>query len=61
MGRQAARLIHKILRGVAPADIPIEVPEYLEFIINKDLVAQLGLQISGRTWRMANQVVAIRF
>ena len=60
-GEQAARLIHKIVNGIAPSEIPIETPEKLEFIINRDLVTKLGLQLPGRTWRMADQIVDYQF
>ncbi|MFH0783899.1 MAG: ABC transporter substrate-binding protein [Pseudomonadota bacterium] len=60
-GRQAARLIHKILAGTAPKEIPIETPEKLELIINKALVAKLGMKLPARVWRMADQIVDIQF
>jgi len=60
-GRQAVRLIHKIIQGTAPSEIPIETPEKLEFIINKDLVAKLGLQFPSRVWRMADKILDIPF
>ena len=60
-GKQAVRLIHKIVKGIAPREIPIETPEHLQLIINKALVAKLGLQLSNRVWRMADQVVDIQF
>ncbi|MBU0676044.1 MAG: ABC transporter substrate-binding protein [Proteobacteria bacterium] len=56
-GQQAARLIHKILNGIKPTNIPIETPEKLELIINKNMVMTLDLHLSGRVWRMAEQVV----
>jgi putative ABC transport system substrate-binding protein len=60
-GRQAARLVHKIVNGIRPADIPVETPETLELIINKNLAVKLGLNLSGRVWRMADQIVDISF
>ena len=60
-GEQAARLIHKIINGTAPRDIPIETPEKFELVINKDVVAQLGLKVSDRVWRMADRIVDIKF
>lgn len=60
-GRQAARFIHKIVNGIKPADIPIETPEKLELIINKALVKELGLNLPVRVWRMADQIVDIKF
>lgn len=60
-GRQAARLVHKIVNGIKPADIPVETPEKLELIINRSLVEKLGLKLPGRVWRMADQIVDINF
>ena len=60
-GQQAVRLIQKIIKGIAPREIPVETPEKLELIINKDLVARLGLKIPSRVWRMADQIVDIQF
>ncbi len=60
-GRQAARLVHKIVNGIKPADIPVETPEKLELVINRDLAGKLGLKLSSRVWRMADQIVDIQF
>jgi putative tryptophan/tyrosine transport system substrate-binding protein len=59
-GEQAARMIRKIVNGTAPRDIPIETPNKLELVINKDVVAQLGLKVSDRVWRMADRIVDIK-
>ena len=60
-GRQAARLVHKIVNGIAPRDIPVETPEKLELIINRSMVEKLGVKLPGRAWRMADQIVDITF
>ncbi|TKB10412.1 ABC transporter substrate-binding protein [Desulforhopalus sp. IMCC35007] len=60
-GRQAARLVHKIVKGIAPKDIPIETPEKIELIINKNIVERLGLHFTSRVWRIADQIVDIQF
>ncbi len=61
IGQQAARLVHKIVNEIAPRDIPVETPEKLELVINKNLVDRLGLKLSNRVWRMADQIVDIQF
>ncbi len=60
-GQQAARLVHKIVNGINPTNIPVEFPEKLKLIINKSLVERLGFKFSGRTWRMADEIVDIQF
>ena len=60
-GRQAARLVHKIIHGVAPADIPVETPENLELILNRAMVKKLGLSLSSRVWKMADEIVDLDF
>ena len=42
-GRQAARLVEKILKGTTPAEIPVEVNAELEFAISLRLAKVLGL------------------
>jgi len=44
-GRQAARLAHKILTGTAPREIPVELPDRIEFIINLKTAKRLGLVV----------------
>lgn len=60
-GKQAARLVHKIIGGTAPKDIPIEVPEKFELIINKNMVNTLGLKFPSQIWRIADKIVDIQF
>ena len=44
-GRQAARLVHKILTGTPPREIPVELPDRIELIINLKTAKRLGLKI----------------
>ena len=46
-GRQAARLAHKILTGTPPREIPVELPDRIEFIINLKTAKRLGLTVPG--------------
>src|SRR5262249_43588473 len=45
-GRQAARLVDKILKGAKPAEIPVEVNPKIEIAINLKVAKALGLTIA---------------
>jgi putative ABC transport system substrate-binding protein len=44
-GRQAARLVDKIIKGANPGEIPVEVDNHFEFVINLKVANALGLTI----------------
>jgi putative ABC transport system substrate-binding protein len=56
-GRQAARLVDKLLKGASPADIPVEVNSKIEFVINLKVVKALGLTITPEVLYQANKVI----
>jgi putative ABC transport system substrate-binding protein len=55
-GRQAARLVDKILKGASPARIPVEVNTKLEFAINLKVARTLGLTIPPEVLFRADRV-----
>jgi len=56
-GRQAARLVDKILKWAAPVEIPVEVSMQFEFAINLQTANALGVPIAPEVLYRANRVV----
>ena len=56
-GRQAARLAQKILTGTPPREIPVELPDRIEFIINLKTAKQLGLRLPREVLLRADRVI----
>ena len=56
-GRQAARLAHKILTGTPPRELPVELPDRIEFIINLKTAKRIGLQVPRVVLVRADRVI----
>ena len=56
-GRQAARLAHRILSGMAPAELPVELPDRIEFIVNLKTAKRLGLDPPKPALLRADRVI----
>jgi putative tryptophan/tyrosine transport system substrate-binding protein len=57
MGRQSARLVDKILKGLAPAEVPVEVNPKIEFAINLKVAKALGMVIAPEILYQADRLV----
>ena len=56
-GRQAARLVDKILQGTKPEELPVETNAKIEFVINMKAAKALGLTIDPVVLYQADRLV----
>jgi putative ABC transport system substrate-binding protein len=56
-GRMAARLVNKILKGEKPGEIPVEVNNKIELVINLKVANELRIKIAPDALSRANRVI----
>jgi putative tryptophan/tyrosine transport system substrate-binding protein len=56
-GRQAARLVDKIIKGTNPREIPVEVNNHIEFVVNLKVATALGIKIVPEALYRATRVI----
>jgi ABC-type uncharacterized transport system substrate-binding protein len=55
--RQAAGAVNKILRGLKPADLPVEEPTRYELVINLKTAKSLGIEVSPFLQQRADSLI----
>lgn len=55
--RIAAQLVDKILKGARPADLPVQMPTQIDFIVNLAAAERIGLTIPESVLRQATEVI----
>ena len=56
LGKQAARLADKLLKGSSPETVPVETAEYI-LVVNLETAAKLGINVPDAVLKQADHIV----
>ena len=57
LGYQGAGLVHRILRGARPTDLPIEQPSRLQLLVNLKTAKSMGLKVPKQLLLRADEII----
>jgi putative ABC transport system substrate-binding protein len=57
LGRQAAKLVHRILQGTQPSALPIQTPDHMTLAINLTTARAIGLTVSRSLLERAEIII----
>jgi len=60
IGTQAARLADKVLKGGEAGKLPFETPKKIIYIINKDVLSEMDMQLSGSVRNQVNEYIVTK-
>ena len=55
---EAALLVHKILNGAWPGELPVALPTKIDFVVNLVAAARIGLDLPELILRQATDVIS---
>ncbi|MDA8227619.1 MAG: ABC transporter substrate-binding protein [Desulfitobacterium hafniense] len=56
-GAQSAEMVHKVLMGYSPKNIPVETPDKLTFVVNLQTAKRLDIHLTPNILCLADQVI----
>ncbi len=57
MWRHAATFVDKLLKGAKPSELPVELPDKLDLILNRKTARALGITFPPMVSAMASEVI----